>query len=635
MSEAAIGKKIETQVQFWSLLGPFLLLLSITVLLFKVSAHWYFPVSALIGIPLCLKWKMKGMAVALCTLLLFSGIGYQNLELDDRYWHVGLSIAMAFSFIVMTLSLEEVQGLVAKLARESQSRLDNFVLLEDKLQVAEQEWAAAREKLKNEHGVLSLEATKAQEEKQVFHKLAQLAKEELLLVRGQHEQLLQNLHYKKQQIAQLYERLEETELSLQDFVTTNGEKQLGMLKGQIASLERDKEVLQGKIGSLQNDAQVVLNKMTFFEEERQTLLQAKASLQQQCEQMRQTEPQQRLQLQQTQQKMHELKIKLFEEEQQREAILFKRKELQEQAGEKERIAKLKEEQCKGAIQEASKQLFEQKAKFEAQLAEHKQHAHQLGSLLQKTVQEGKICREKCQKMDEELATARQVMDERSRELDQCKYRVAQDKEQILQLHAETLKKQQETFETQLQALQDQAKQQRDQQQVAVSEALSSAEQELEGLRTRLKTKEHEATQLQTQLQETIDQSKGENHGLAQKKERLKNEVSKLPFSPSNSRQIEGMYLQLKSQFEEKCEVLNATRRDLFKANEEILSLLKLHEEEKVYGLSSNEKSLQRDLLRLSHQFDHMQQRYEQENQELVVLVDHLLRELTCYETASS
>lgn len=635
MSEAAIGKRIETQVQFWSLLGPFLLLLSITVLLFKVSAHWYFPVSALIGIPLCLKWKMKGMAVALCTLLLFSGIGYQNLELDDRYWHVGLSIAMAFSFIVMTLSLEEVQGLVAKLERESQSRLDNFVLLEDKLQVAEQEWAVAREKLKTEQGVFALEASKAQEEKQVFHKLAQLAKEEFLLVRGQHEQLLQDLHYKKQQIAQLYERLEETELSLQDFVTTNGEKQLSVLKGQIASLERDKEVLQEKINLLQKDALAVHNKMTFIEEEKQTLLQAKVGLQRQCEQMRQTESQQRFQLQQSQQKMHELKIKLFEEEQQREAILFKRKELQEQAGEKERIAKLKDEQSKGAIQEASKLLFEQKAKFEAQLAEHKQHAHQLSTLLQKADQEGKNSREKCHKMDVEIATVRQVLDERLRELDQCKHQEAHDKEQILLLHAEALQKQQGIFEAQLQALHEQAEQLRGQQQGAVSAALLRAEQEMEDLRTHLKTKELEATQLKMQLQEAIDPSNREPQERTQKRERPRNEVGKIPISPSNTRQIEGMYLQLKAQFEEKCEVLNATRRDLFKANEEILSLLKLQEEEKVYGLSNNEKSLQRDLLRLSHQYDQMQQRYELENQELVVLVDHLLCELTCYETGSS
>ena len=76
------GKKVEYQVQFWSLLGPFFVLLSVAVLIFKVSPHWYFPVSALIGIPLCLKWKMKGLAGALGCLFLLAGVNYLNLVID-------------------------------------------------------------------------------------------------------------------------------------------------------------------------------------------------------------------------------------------------------------------------------------------------------------------------------------------------------------------------------------------------------------------------------------------------------------------------------------------------------------------------------------------------------------------------
>ena len=147
---------------------------------------------------------------------------------------------MAFSFIVMTLSLEEVQGLVAKLQLQSQSRLDNFVLLDEKLKNAEVEWGVERERLKTEAASLIAEVTRAQEEKQTTHKIAQLSKEELILIRGQHEQLLQDLHYKKMQIAQLQERLEETELSLQDFINSDGEKQIITLTGQVVSLEREK-----------------------------------------------------------------------------------------------------------------------------------------------------------------------------------------------------------------------------------------------------------------------------------------------------------------------------------------------------------------------------------------------------------
>lgn len=323
----AVERKVESQVQFWSLLGPFLVLLSIAVLLFKVSIHWYFPVSALIGIPLCVKWKMKGMAVALCTLLFLTGLGYQNLDLEDRYWHVGLSLAMAFSFIVLTLSLEEAQGLIAKLERESQSRLDNFVLLDEKLKSAEKEWTEEREKAKAETSAMSIEVTKALEEKNTFHKLAQLAKEELIHIRNQHDQLLQDLHYKKQQIAQLHERLEGTELSLQEFINSDTERKVTQLTDELAALEREKEVSKAKINLLQNDAEKLKSRLSFLEEERNGHQQTMTGLQQQCEQMRHTEAQQRQLLQQAQQKVHELKIQLMEGEQQSEALEHARSQL--------------------------------------------------------------------------------------------------------------------------------------------------------------------------------------------------------------------------------------------------------------------------------------------------------------------
>src|SRR4051812_24921994 len=98
-------KKIEYQVQFWSLLGPLFVLLTLCVLLFKASSHWAFPFSAIIGVPLCIRWQTKGMAGALITLFVLTCVGYQSLGLNERYWYVGLSLAIAFSLIILTLSL--------------------------------------------------------------------------------------------------------------------------------------------------------------------------------------------------------------------------------------------------------------------------------------------------------------------------------------------------------------------------------------------------------------------------------------------------------------------------------------------------------------------------------------------------
>lgn len=248
-------RKIEHQVQFWSLLGPFFALLSVAVLLFKISPHWYFPVSALIGIPLCVKWKVKGMACALGCLFLFAAINYQGLELDDRYWHVGLALAMAFSFVVLTLSQEEVQGLVHRLQLESQSRFDNFLLLNEKWKTAEQDWSLESEKCKEEIALLTKDIARVQEEKQTFYKLSQLAKEELIQVREQHNLLLDDLAYKKQQVSQMYERLEETDRTVQEFVNSDAEKQLRVLSKELAILKEENQSLSHRTVTLQRECE--------------------------------------------------------------------------------------------------------------------------------------------------------------------------------------------------------------------------------------------------------------------------------------------------------------------------------------------------------------------------------------------
>lgn len=587
----AVGRKVESQVQFWSLLGPFLVLLSIAVLIFKVSVHWYFPVSALIGIPLCVKWKMKGMAVALCSLLLLSGIGYQNLELDDRYWHVGLALAMAFSFIVMTLSLEEAQGLVAKIQLESQSRLDNFALLDEKLKTVELEWAEEREKTKSEAAALTLEVARAQEEKQTFHKLAQLEKEELIQVRGQHEQLLLDLFYKKQQIAQLRERLEETELSLQDFVNSNGEKQIGELTGQLDCLEREKEVLKAKLGVAQNDAQTLKNKLSFLEEERQAHQEAKVSLQQQCEQMRQAETQQRQLLQQAQQKIHEFKIKLMEDEQQQETFAIKTLELNEQINQLERVAVQKEEQCRAAVQEVRSQMHEQKSGFEVQIDKLKQASDvQSAQKLIVAEQEIKAVQQQLQQIQQENANAHQCLEAQAREL-------LQKSNELLHTRQEA-----ELLRGKLVEHENQA---------------NAAVNKIEALQA-----------LHTQLEEVLRNTQEAYRDAEQKLEEIQQKREKLPYAIGNTRHIEAMYLQLKGQFQDKCNVLDSTRRELFHLNEELLKRKKDEDEERLYGMPAAEKMLQKDLVRLGRQFDQMQHRYQEEIEGLASLVEHLLRELS-------
>lgn len=185
-----LEKQLGHQAQFLAFLGPGLILLSTLILLFKGGANlWYFPVAALIGIPLCFKWEMKGLALSLVVLFIFMGISYSSLPLEDRYWHVGMGMALALSFVVITLSVEESQVVIGSLQAESNSRLENIVKLNEQWQAMQQEWAAEKEALNQKVVVLTHELTVAQKDKIIMEKLASLAKEELLMVREQFEKI--------------------------------------------------------------------------------------------------------------------------------------------------------------------------------------------------------------------------------------------------------------------------------------------------------------------------------------------------------------------------------------------------------------------------------------------------------------
>lgn len=505
-----IGRKVEGQVQFWSFLGPFFILLSISVLLFKVTPHWYFPVSALIGIPLCVKWKMKGMAAALSCLLLLSSMGYQSLELDDRYWHVGLALAMAFSFIVLTLSLEEVQAVINKMELESQSRLDNFLLLDEKWKLAEQEWNVVIEKSKSEVTTLTQEIARVQEEKQTFYKLAQLAKDELVQVRNQHDQLIQDLLYKKEQIAQLHERLEESEMTVQDFVNSDAEKQVQALQECVAKGEQEKETLRAKI--------------TRAQAHEEAYRQEKQQLQQEMEAYREQE-----------------KVALENH--------LKIQNLQTQYA-------LLEEEKNGLVQAQTK-LLQQVEQLEE---DHQNHLQQI----QKDLEEQKEIAQRMQSQNQEEQKA--------------------------------LNKENQEKEVRCQE---------------VLGDLSRVREELEIKQNALMNIQQQVTDLNGKLEE----------------ERTITGFDKLPYAPGNHRHIEAMYIQLKEQFQERCSILDATRRELFHANEMLLKYQKEYEEEHIFDLSSEEKSLQRHYLELGLKYEKSQDDYHQEFHELSDLVGNLLYQM--------
>lgn len=284
---------VERHVQFWTLIGPFLFLAAIGILLFKVSTHWYYPLSAVIGIPLCVKWKTKGMAAALACLFVLALLAFRHVNFGEQYWHVGMTLSMAFSLIVLTLSLEEVEGLLGNLKRESRSRLDNFLHLNESLKTAEQTWEAEKKELMTQLSILTQENSRISEEKLTFYKLARLAKEELTQLHQQHQNLLLELVYKKQQVAELNEKVEETELTIQDLLNSDNHSQIQLLTEQLALLT---------------------HRITAYEQEKERLHAAIVRAQDHCQNQRERNGQQRQLIQEQEQGITHLRNRLVEAE---------------------------------------------------------------------------------------------------------------------------------------------------------------------------------------------------------------------------------------------------------------------------------------------------------------------------------
>lgn len=555
-----VEQRVEKQVQFWSMLGPFLFLVTSAVLIFKLSAHWYFPLSALIGIPLCVKWKLKGMAVALASLLALTLLSYQNLDLEERYWHVGMALAMAFSFIILTLSAEEVEGVISKLQRESQSRLENFLRLDEAAKTAEDGLNVEKTALNARLTALTFELSQVQEDKQTFYKLAQLAKDELVQIRQQQELLQQDLLYKKQQICQLNEKLEETEITLQEFVNSDPEQNIQRLTDNLDQAVKHQSTLQAKLEAFQKQ--------------------------------------------------------LGESEKEKELFADHLKEIRERyqscTDKYERSLKEKE-QADDQLKNVQNQLL--------LLSQEKEQIQDTFTVLRQQYE--KVLNSETACKQAEIAYQKQI-DDMQKDIDSKNDAFLSAEEQIRKLncaletaHKEcsAIAKDKELVEKELQL-----------KKIELADFQNSEEQ-INKLTCELETAQEQCLAIakdKEQVERDLELKKIELSDIQERMARVDRHREELPNLDQNTRDIENLYLQLKSQFREKSSVLDQTRRELFVEQEKVLSLTKELEERELYSQSESESILQREHKHLITAFEQLQDDYRQEVETMQALISKLL-----------
>lgn len=101
-----IDDKLENNLKFWVLLGPFLLLLSVILATFDVA------ILTAISLFLCYRFKFKGLTLSLASLALYSFYLQVNLE-DNHLWYLGLQISIGLGLIISTCSFDEIKNYIS------------------------------------------------------------------------------------------------------------------------------------------------------------------------------------------------------------------------------------------------------------------------------------------------------------------------------------------------------------------------------------------------------------------------------------------------------------------------------------------------------------------------------------------
>lgn len=174
-------RNIERQVQNWALLGPFLTLFTLFVILVRISPEdLLLPVSALVGVLVCWKWKLKGLAFSLGTLAAIILYQYPDIPVEDRFWQVGLGMALALGFVVTALSFEEVEEIVRGIHEESTNRLQHLWRLDEKLKNTQNSRKEIEDDLRRRLDLVQKDYAENRQLLRSYERLISIARQEIL-----------------------------------------------------------------------------------------------------------------------------------------------------------------------------------------------------------------------------------------------------------------------------------------------------------------------------------------------------------------------------------------------------------------------------------------------------------------------
>lgn len=235
------GKQRHKHLQFWTALGPCILLLTcIIAFLQPLKQPSYLPVIILTGILLCWKWHRYGLIASLFFSFILLLFFYNTIPSDERFWQLGMTTATNLGLFVLVLSLEEAEAVNKILYSDQQVLQSNVLELNGKVEE------------------LSSVISESTHQLSLKEKLIDICREELDAFSQRKEQLLEELLEQKKGLICSKERLDKAQREMQ--IKSKALEELQQLLGEqrllITNTQDEARLCHQQIRTITHDMEV-------------------------------------------------------------------------------------------------------------------------------------------------------------------------------------------------------------------------------------------------------------------------------------------------------------------------------------------------------------------------------------------
>ena len=521
---------------------------------------------------------------------------YGHLPAHEQFWHLGVALAVTLAFVVTALSSEEISDILGSLEAQSNNRLSNLMQLDARLKTTQEQWQHDREDFSTKIKQMTQQLQEGEEQLNNYRRVSETVREEIEQLHRQKERFLEDLQTKTRELSALQQDLEisrEQARSEHEIVPVNPAPQPS------GAVSLDK--LNNKLEDI------------ILDQHDQALFHSEVEME--LDMLSQDLADKEQSLEHHEAMISSMKELLAEAETKLEAESERADTLAADQGEREQHLRsqvaVKEEKLQGL----HNQLLDQESKIQELIGcvEQSEAARMEKAYLLETLNQERVGR----------------------------YQLELDKDSLEQQLVAQQKQSQEasTSHEKLQRLQDRIAEKESARAVAcqristLEQELNTATQALNSAKAESSSKVHELEQALEALKASKDQTQ---NTPSQEVSKVESRVESSESSKEESRgdlsdemlrklkHAEGLYRQLRRQFDEKSEVLNKTRTELFRTESKMLAIQRKQEHDTIG--SEGELAIQDLLLKLEDEHQKEQEDWLHELDTLQDLISFLVNQ---------